>query len=249
LLQANKDLEISNHELQQFAYVASHDLKEPLRKIQVFSHLIKDKFLPDKPEAIDYINRLIHSSERMNKLITDVLNYSRLSISAVYERTNINQVIQEILVDMELLIQEKHAIIHTGNIPSLEVIPAQIRQVFQNILSNALKFSSKQEKPVIYIKGELIAGRDEHSPTSPVGHYCRITVNDNGIGFNEMYLNKIFSIFQRLHSKEEYEGTGIGLAIVKKIMDTHNGIITARSEEGKGSTFIMVLPVKQGNHN
>lgn len=249
LLQANKDLEISNHELQQFAYVASHDLKEPLRKIQVFSHLIKDKFLAEKPEAIDYINRLIHSSERMNKLITDVLNYSRLSISAVYERTNINQVIQEILVDMELLIQEKHAIIHTGNIPSVEVIPAQIRQVFQNILSNALKFSSKKGKPEIYIKGELVAGRDENSPVSPIGHYCRITVSDNGIGFNEMYLNKIFSIFQRLHSKEEYEGTGIGLAIVKKIMDTHNGIITARSEEGKGSTFIMVLPVKQGNHN
>ncbi|WP_315823075.1 sensor histidine kinase [Paraflavitalea speifideaquila] len=148
LLQANQELEISNHELQQFAYVASHDLKEPLRKIQVFSHLIKDKFLANNPDAVNYINRLIHSSERMNKLITDVLNYSRLSISGVFEPTNINLVIQEILVDMELLIQEKQAIIHSDPIPLLAVIPAQIRQVFQNILSNALKFSINRKNPL-----------------------------------------------------------------------------------------------------
>jgi signal transduction histidine kinase len=245
LLQANRELEISNHELQQFAYVASHDLKEPLRKIQVFSHLIKDKFLANNPDAVNYINRLIHSSERMNKLITDVLNYSRLSISGVFETTNINLVIQEILVDMELLIQEKQAIIHTDPIPPLAVIPAQIRQVFQNILSNALKFSSQQEKPVIHIRSSLINDKDPGAAPYPTGKFCRITVSDNGIGFNEVYLGKIFSIFQRLHSKEEYEGTGIGLAIVKKIMETHNGLITAQSEEGRGSTFIMVLPLQQ----
>jgi signal transduction histidine kinase len=245
LQQANKELEISNHELQQFAYVASHDLKEPLRKIQVFSHLIRDKFLANNPEAVGYVNRLIHSSERMNNLITDVLNYSRLSISGVFQTTNINLVIQEILVDMELLIQEKQAIIYTDNIPALEVIPAQIRQVFQNILSNALKFSNKEERPIIHIRSVLVADKDLYSIPSPEGKYCRITVTDNGIGFNEIYLNKIFSIFQRLHSREEYEGTGIGLAIVKKIMDTHNGHITAESKEGKGSTFIMILPVKQ----
>jgi signal transduction histidine kinase len=245
LLQANKELAISNHELQQFAYVASHDLKEPLRKIQVFSHLVKDKFLNSNPEAINYMDRLIHSSDRMNKLITDVLNYSKLSISGDFENTDINHIIQEIMVDMELLIQEKEAIIHVSKIPALEVIPSQIRQVFQNILSNALKFSNSNGKPVIDVKAELIEEKDVNSPASPGGLYCRITVADNGIGFNEVYLDKIFSIFQRLHSREQYEGTGIGLAIVKKIMDTHQGLITAQSQEGKGSTFILVFPVQQ----
>jgi signal transduction histidine kinase/CheY-like chemotaxis protein len=245
LLQANKELEISNHELQQFAYVASHDLKEPLRKIQVFSHLVKGKFLSDNPDAINYMDRLIHSSERMNKLITDVLNYSKLSLSGEFDKTNINLIIQEIIVDMELLIQEKEAIIHVGHIPELEVIPSQIRQVFQNMISNALKFSNKNERPVIYIRAELIKNKELHGAPSPAGPYCRITVTDNGIGFNEIYLDKIFAIFQRLHSREEYEGTGIGLAIVKKIIDTHNGLITAESEERKGSHFILVLPVQQ----
>lgn len=245
LLQANKELGISNHELQQFAYVASHDLKEPLRKIQVFSHLVKGKFLGDNPEAMSYMDRLIHSSERMNKLITDVLNYSKLSITGAFDKTNINLIIQEILVDMELLIEETQAILHIGNIPELEVIPSQIRQVFQNMISNALKFSNKNERPVIYIRAEFINDKDLRGPQVSAGAYCRITVADNGIGFNEIYLDKIFAIFQRLHSREEYEGTGIGLAIVKKIIDTHNGLITAKSEEGKGATFIMVLPIKQ----
>lgn len=245
LLKANKELEVSNHELQQFAYVASHDLKEPLRKIQVFSHLVKGKFLGDNPDAIGYMDRLIHSSERMNKLITDVLNYSKLSISGEFEKTNINLIIQEIMVDMELLIGEKAAIIHVGHIPELEVIPSQIRQVFQNMISNALKFSNRNERPVIHIRATLINDRDLRGTPSPTGAYCRITVTDNGIGFNEIYIEKIFSIFQRLHSREQYEGTGIGLAIVKKIIDTHNGLINAESEEGKGATFIMVLPVLQ----
>lgn len=245
LVKANKELESSNHELQQFAYVASHDLKEPLRKIQVFSHLVKDKFLAQNPEAMNYMDRLINSSERMNKLITDVLNYSKLSITSEFAYTDINKIIQEIMVDMELLIQEKQAIIHTSHIPALEVIPAQIRQVFQNIISNALKFSSKETRPEIIVRAELIGDRDLLAHPAANGGYCRITVTDNGIGFNEIYLDKIFSIFQRLHSREEYEGTGIGLAIVKKIMDTHNGLIMAKSAEGKGSSFIMVFPVKQ----
>ncbi|WEK34599.1 MAG: response regulator [Candidatus Pseudobacter hemicellulosilyticus] len=247
LLQANQDLETTNHELQQFAYVASHDLKEPLRKIQVFSHLVKGKFLADNREAINYMDRLIHSSERMNRLISDVLNYSKLSITGEFDKTDISAVIREIMVDIELLIQEKKAVIHLGDIPSLEVIPAQIRQVFQNIISNALKFSSKLEQPELHIQGELVADLELDSEPALDGPYCRITVTDNGIGFDEIYLDKIFAIFQRLHSREEYEGTGIGLAIVKKIVDTHHGIITARSKEGEGSTFILVLPVQQTN--
>ncbi|WP_127125359.1 sensor histidine kinase [Pseudoflavitalea rhizosphaerae] len=245
LMQSNQELEASNHELQQFAYVASHDLKEPLRKIQVFSHLVKQKFLSDNPGAINYMDRLINSSDRMIMLITDVLNYSKLSISADFLPTDINEILREIIEDSELLIQEKQADIEVDPIPVLEVIPAQIRQVLQNIISNALKFSSKTTKPTIRITAALVKGRDADSPADPAGNYCRITVTDNGIGFNEIFADKIFAIFQRLHSREEYEGTGIGLAIVKKIIEKHNGIVTAKSEEGKGSSFIVVLPVTQ----
>ncbi|QEC44774.1 hybrid sensor histidine kinase/response regulator [Pseudobacter ginsenosidimutans] len=245
LMLSNQELEASNHELQQFAYVASHDLKEPLRKIQVFSHLVKQKFLADNPDAINYMDRLINSSDRMIMLITDVLKYSKLSISADFVPTDINEILLEIIEDSELLIQEKQADIEVDPIPALEVIPAQIRQVFQNIISNALKFSSKTAQPTIRISAEPVKGRDAGSPADPAGNYCRITVTDNGIGFNEIFADKIFAIFQRLHSREEYEGTGIGLAIVKKIIETHNGIVTAKSEEGKGSSFIVVLPVKQ----
>lgn len=245
LMQTNRELEASNHELQQFAYVASHDLKEPLRKIQVFSHLVKQKYLSDNPDAINYMDRLINSSERMIMLITDVLNYSKLSISAEFKLTDINEILREIIEDSELLIQEKQARIVVDQIPQLEVIPAQIRQVFQNIISNALKFSSRTEQPFVHISADLCRQADADSPADPEGNYCRIRVTDNGIGFNEIYVDKIFAIFQRLHSREEYEGTGIGLAIVKKIVETHNGIILARSEEGKGSTFILILPVKQ----
>ncbi|MFT3824820.1 MAG: response regulator [Chitinophagaceae bacterium] len=245
LQNANRELEASNHELQQFAYVASHDLKEPLRKIQVFSNLVRDKFLQQNPDAVAFMDRIIRSSERMTNLITDVLGYSELSITGAYEMTNLNNIISDIMGDMELLITEKKAFVEVDEIPSIEVIPAQMRQVFQNILSNALKFSQKDVLPRIEIKAELIDDRSAFAAANASGAYCRISVTDNGIGFNEVYLDRIFSIFQRLHSKEEYEGTGIGLAIVKKIVDNHNGILTARSKEGEGSNFIIVLPVKQ----
>lgn len=248
LQQANRDLESSNHELQQFAYVASHDLKEPLRKIQVFGDLIKGKFLSGKPEGIDLVTRLINSADRMNRLITDVLNYSKLSINDGFAMTDLNQVVDEIMDDMELLIQEKKAVIHVSPLPELEVMAPQIRQVLQNILSNAVKFSKKNVPPEIHIHAELVGELAADAPADPSGAYCRITVTDNGIGFNEVYLNKIFSIFQRLHGRDEYEGTGIGLAIVRKIIDTHNGLITARSKEGEGSTFVIVLPVRQRIH-
>lgn len=248
LQDANRELEISNHELQQFAYVASHDLKEPLRKIQVFSHMVKERYLQDNQEGTAHIDRIIRSSERMNDLITDVLGYSELSINNIFSLTNLNQLIAEILGDMELLIQEKDASIQISKLPELEVNPSQMRQVFQNIISNAIKFSKKREKPVIHIRAEQVAGKNIDSAVDPEGKYCRIMVSDNGIGFNEIYLDRIFSIFQRLHSREEYEGTGIGLAIVKKIIEKHNGLVTAKSEEGTGSTFIIVLPVKQNGH-
>lgn len=245
LQDANKELENSNHELQQFAYVASHDLKEPLRKIQVFSNMISSKFGHEQPEANGYLNRVVHSAARMNKLITDLLDYSKLAITDVFQPANFNTIILEIMDDMELLIEEKKAVIHVGEIPEIAAIGAQIRQVFQNILSNALKFSREGTPPDIRISAEIVRDMTVDSPADKEGAYCRIAVEDNGIGFDVAYLNKIFVIFQRLHGRAEYEGTGIGLAIVKKIIDTHNGFITASSAEGKGSTFYIILPLKQ----
>jgi two-component system CheB/CheR fusion protein len=158
---------------------------------------------------------------------------------------NLTTITDEILSDLELLIREKNAIITIGALPEIEVIPGLIRQVFQNIISNALKFSKKGVSPVIKIIGERVAEKSPDSLVSAKGKYCRITFHDNGIGFDEVYLDKIFTIFQRLNSKEEYEGTGIGLAIVKKIIDKHNGMITARSRENDGASFIIVLPLRQ----
>lgn len=245
LRQANRDLEYSNHELQQFAYVASHDLKEPLRKIQVFSNLISSKFGPEVPEAEHYLNKIVSSAARMNSLITDVLEYSKISIGGQFRPTDVNTILRDILDDMELLVREKGAVIRIEDMPLLHAIPSQIRQVFQNILSNALKFSRKGVSPEISVSaertGEVCASGELH----PKGPYCRITVRDNGIGFDERYLDKIFVIFQRLHGRNEFEGTGIGLAIVKKIIDTHGGLITASSREGEGSSFTIVLPVHQ----
>lgn len=245
LQEANKELANSNHELQQFAYVASHDLKEPLRKIQVFSNMISSKFGHEQPEANAYLNRVVHSAARMNKLITDLLDYSKLAITDAFQPANFNTIILEIMDDMELLIQEKKAVIRVGEIPVIDAIAAQIRQVFQNILSNALKFSREGVPPDIRISAEIVRDLSPDSIADENGAYCRIAVQDNGIGFNESYLHKIFVIFQRLHGRAEYEGTGIGLAIVKKIIDTHGGLITASSEEGKGSTFFILLPLKQ----
>lgn len=245
LQNSNNELEATNHELQQFAYIASHDLKEPLRKIHFFSDLIKMRHLKNNVEAIADMDKIIRSSERMRSLIMDILDYSKVSIPESFELTDINTTVQDILADMEMLILEKHAAIKTDIIPQLEVNPSQIRQVFQNIVSNALKFSRKDVAPVIEIKAWLVADKSLDAKPGQSGSYCRIEITDNGIGFNEKYLDKIFVIFQRLNSKEEYEGTGIGLAIVKKIVDTHKGLITAESTEGEGSRFIIVLPVHQ----
>lgn len=246
LQQMNEELESSNMELQQFASVASHDLKEPLRKIHMFSNLIKEKYFGKADEgALNYIDRIINSSARMTTLVNDLLSFSRLSVNHLFRPTNLNQLFNDILADLELVIQEKKAVVEVGVLPEIEAVPGQMRQVFQNILSNALKFSRKNEAPVVKVTSEIVADKSIDSPPTANGSYCRISISDNGIGFDEQYRDKIFTIFQRLHTKEKYEGTGIGLAITKKIIDKHNGIITANSTENKGSNFIMVLPLIQ----
>lgn len=245
LLQINHQLELSNVELQQYAYLASHDLQEPVRKILTFGKLIEDKFQNGNPEMMDYLRRIINSSERMRNLIDDLLNYSKLSAAPVFIQTDLNAILNETLTDLELVIRESSTIIHIVPLLMVDVMPGQIRQVFQNLISNAIKFSKKGLNPCIKIKGERVADKNPESIASDDGDYYRVTVQDEGIGFNEKYLEKIFSIFQRLHSKVQYEGTGIGLAIVKKIIEKHHGIITARSTEGVGTTFIIILPFRQ----
>jgi signal transduction histidine kinase len=245
LLDKNTELETTNHELQQFAWVVSHDLKEPLRKIQTFSHLIKDKYLSENTEAISYLNRSINSSARMSRLISDLLDYSRLSVKAHFLPTNLNALIEELLSDFEEIIREKKAIIQMDQLPVIDTIPSQIRQVFQNLVSNALKFSKANTPPIIEITSQIIASRDIEGAESASGDFCRITITDNGIGFDEKFLDRIFVIFQRLNNINSYEGTGIGLAIAKKIMDKHNGLISAQSIENQGAQFILVLPIVQ----
>ena len=246
LQEANKALATSNNDLQQFASVASHDLKEPLRKIQVFSSILFERYEEQlNKEATGYLEKITSASQRMTVLINDLLNYSRLSIKNLFEPTDINAIICRLLEDLEIIIMDKDAEINVGPIPELEVIPGQIRQVLQNIISNALKFTQKGNKPVISIRAERVSHKEANSPADANGTFCRISISDNGIGFDEVYIDKIFTIFQRLNSREEFEGTGIGLAIAKKIIEQHDGIITARSKEGEGSTFIIVLPLHQ----
>lgn len=241
----NEELETRNHELQQFAWVASHDLKEPLRKIQTFNSLISEKHLKDNETARPYLERSIRSSKRMLDLIDNLLEYSRLSVSPSFEPTDLNHVVQDIITDLELIIEERGAKINVSGLPVIEAVPGQIRQVFQNLISNALKFSKSGENPVIDVKATRVKEKSPDAAEDERGEYTRIVVKDNGIGFDEQFLDRIFTIFQRLHTREKYEGTGIGLAITKKIIDNHNGLITARSKEHEGSSFILILPVKQ----
>lgn len=243
LVLKNEELEFRNHELQQFSWVVSHDLKEPIRKIELFIKIIKERYLKPDPTAIDYVNRTVRAAERMSKLITDLLDYSRLSSGVDPESTDLNEVIGEVISDFDYLIEEKNAIINLEHLPTLNGIPSQLRQIFQNLIGNSLKFSKIGVPPVINVKSEIIEDKSFDSPASTSGKYCRITVEDNGIGFDEKFLDKIFIIFQSLNDRSMYEGTGIGLAIAKKIIEKHNGLITARSKPDVGSCFIIVLPL------
>jgi two-component system, chemotaxis family, CheB/CheR fusion protein len=243
LVTANKELEVMNTELMQFASVASHDLKEPLRKIHIFGNIIKDRYLNENDGAADYMNRIINSSSRMTKLINDLLAYSRLSATHFFESIDLDKIIHEVISDLELLIQEKKAKVDIGKLPVIDAVPGQLRQVLQNIISNSLKFTHPGRIPHISVKSDTVNSCSFDALPVEKGNHCRITIRDNGIGFDEQYAGKIFTIFQRLHSREQYEGTGIGLAITKKIIDRHNGIIMAKSKEDEGTTFIIVLPL------
>jgi PAS domain S-box-containing protein len=247
LEQKNSELEKMNKELQSFAYISSHDLQEPLRKIQTFASRIAEKEKENlSGYGKDLFKRMQNSAERMQALIDDLLAYSRTHTSERhFKKANLNDIIEKVKQDLHEEMQQKQATIHTQEICELRVIPFQFQQLFYNLISNSLKFSKPDDALRITInseqaKGNKLENKNLHSNIN----YCHISVADNGIGFEPQYNEKIFELFQKLHGKDEYKGTGIGLAIVKKIVENHNGIITAKSELGKGATFDIFLPLE-----
>ena len=245
LRQANEELVKMNKELEAFTYVSSHDLQEPLRKIQTFAGRILDKEdqnLSDKGK--EYFLRMLHAADRMQTLILDLLAFSRLSLTErKFVTTDLNGIINEVKNELKEAIAEKKAFIDIQEICDVKVISFQFRQVMHNLIGNALKFSNPTVPPHIIINSEIIvSGKLPIAHLTPQKEYCHITVSDNGIGFEKEFAEKIFEVFQKLHGKEEYAGTGIGLAIVKKIIDNHNGVITATSEINKGTTFDIYIP-------
>jgi PAS domain S-box-containing protein len=236
------ELEIQNSELEQFAYVASHDLQEPLRKIQTFTELIQNNF-NDKEFVTNYLKKLDASAKRMSELVKSLLNYSRLSKGKdVYSAVNLNDVLEEVKEDFELLIKENKAEITAVLLPTVSGNHIQLRQLFANLISNSLKFCSV--KPVIKISFQILTKDQLPDPPKSLIHdrYLHILFQDNGIGFEKQYDKVIFSLFQRLHNRQDYAGTGIGLALCKKIAENHLGYINASSEAGKGAVFNVFLP-------
>jgi two-component system CheB/CheR fusion protein len=246
LLIANNQLEASNHNLAEFAYVASHDLQEPLRKIKTFSHLLNEESEEISLKDLHaYLNKIDDSAVRMGHLIEDLLNYSRLqNTEEAFTKTDLNEVMQDILREFELEIQKKQAVIHVGGLPVLKAVPLRMHQLFHNLLSNSLKFIRPGVHPEIYIhsrpmnKSELKAVPELQKDLS----YFKITFGDNGIGFKQEFAEKAFTIFQRLNGRSEYDGTGIGLAICRKIVTNHGGLISVTSSENEGTEFTIYLP-------
>lgn len=242
----NQALVDSNHDLQQFASVASHDLQEPLRKIQVYSKFLKDKNYSElSDQAKGFVDKILSSSQRMKILIVDILNYSRLSADDDHvEWVDLKAVVGEIIDDFDLKISEKNAKVELGSLPKVEGNRGQLRQVFYNLISNALKFSHAGRPCVIGISTKDFDSGELGVSLTDENQYCRISIKDNGIGFEEQFANSIFNLFEKLHAKSIFEGTGIGLAIAKKIVDKHHGLIIAKSVIGEGSEFNILLPFK-----
>ena len=241
------DLERSNKNLHQFAYVASHDLQEPLRKIQSFGDLLKNQYATELGEGIDHLQRMQTAAGRMSTLIRDLLGYSR--IATAQETTghvSLDKVVERTLADLDLLIEETGATVTVAPLPIVLGDPSQLGQLFQNLLSNALKFRRPDVRPLVQIHCQSVATTDlpvSIKPTRAASAYYHIDVIDNGIGFDERYLDRIFQVFQRLNGRSEYQGTGIGLAICEKVVANHGGAITASSRPEQGATFTVYLPV------
>ena len=246
LRETNTELININKELEAFTYISSHDLQEPLRKIQTFAGRVlekEDQNLSDKGKT--YFSLMQSAAERMQKLIDDLLSFSRLNKSErTFEKVNLRTVVEEVIANQTELIEEKQATVDVGDMCEAEVIVFQFRQLMANLINNAVKFSESGVKPHVKIDSSIIKGSSlSEKNLEPDKTYCHISVSDNGIGFEEKFSDKIFNVFQKLHGKEEYPGTGIGLATVKKIVNHHNGTINVESTLKQGTTFDIFLPV------
>ncbi|MBA3682142.1 MAG: PAS domain S-box protein [Bacteroidetes bacterium] len=241
----NEDLIKMNKELESFNYISSHDLQEPLRKIQIFSSQIVErdhKNLSEKGKEL--FQRIQNSAFKMQTLIQDLLTYSRTNVAdRTFELTDVKKIVEDVKEELKDELQHKNGSIEVGDMCKIKVIPFQFRQLIYNLVSNSLKFSKQDKAPEIKIKSQVENGSYFNiEKLNKDIKYCHISVTDNGIGFEEQYKEKIFEVFQQLHRKSEYKGTGIGLAIVKKIVDNHNGIVTAQGTPGEGATFNIYIP-------
>jgi len=239
---ANSKLIFKNKELEQFAYIASHDLQEPLRKIMIMLSRAGEQ-LSEKQKKEYYFDRITISATRLSELITDVLNYSRIDNSKqIFEQVDLNEIAEEILGDLSMIIEEKNAVITIEPLPRVLGLNTQLRQLFYNLVNNALKFNTTL--PVVTISAKIMP--DDEDQLALSGSYDIISITDNGIGIDTQYSSRIFNMFQRLHERDQFGGNGIGLALCRRIIENHNGIINFTSTPGTGTVFWIYLPKKQG---
>jgi len=235
LAEQRLELERSNAALDEFASVASHDLQEPMRKILSFGERLSLSAGALDGDARQHLDRMLSAAARMRTLINDLLTYSQVSARVQrFEPTNLAAIAREVIADLEAVVSETGGSVEVGELPVIDADALQMRQLLQNLLGNALKYRKKDTPPVVQLRC-----------SSPLGRPCTITVTDNGIGFNEAYAEKIFKMFERLHGRAQYEGSGIGLAICRTIVERHHGTISAKSTPGQGATFTVTLPVTQ----
>ena len=240
--QAN-ELRVANKELESFTYISSHDLQEPLRKIQTYTSMIKEREQLSENGQHNF-DRVWNAAERMRRLIESLLVFSHTKeADRKFEKTHLKPIIEDIKAEMEEMLLAKQATLEFDDLCEANVIPFQFTQLMYNLISNALKFSKPEVAPHISVRGRIASGRELAPDTlAPEKFYCHISVEDNGIGFSSQFKDKIFDIFQRFHNREQYSGTGIGLAIVKRIVDNHHGVIVESSELMEGATFDIYIP-------
>jgi signal transduction histidine kinase len=246
LLENIASLEQANKDLDRFAFMASHDLQEPLRKIRMFSDRLALKYneIMDEDGKTN-IQRIHKAAERMQNLITDILTFSKISVDTPsFVNCDMNVLMDEVLVDLDEEIKSKGGKVTIDKLPTLSVNPSLIKPLFHNLIGNALKYSKKDTSPLVKITSEISAQLNGKTSNGVSPKYCRIFIQDNGIGFDQKYAEEIFGMFKRLHHNSEFQGTGIGLALCKKIVEQHKGYISARSKINEGSTFIISLPVQ-----
>lgn len=246
LLKNIDKLEAANKDLDRFAFMASHDLQEPLRKILTFSERLTAKYGGHfDEEGTRYINRIRSATERLQTLIKDIMTFAKISMEkSAFEKSDLNLLVNEVISEMESTIHEKNARVELGSLPEMYINPSLMRPLFYNLIHNALKYAKADVEPVIRIHSEPDPILVDLNVNGEGYSYYRIYVTDNGIGFDQKYAEQIFEMFKRLHHHDEYEGTGIGLAFCKKIVEQHDGFISARSEPNKGATFIVSLPAR-----